>query len=81
MRRSSLTVPAPCAAIASAAPATSGEALIGFTRASRKGQARAEQAFRETPSPEKARQWLFALTEGPHVAGTPNGRPFHPQSR
>ena len=24
----------------------------------------------DTPSPEKARQWLFALTEEPHVAGT-----------
>lgn len=25
----------------------------------------------DTPSPQRARQWLFALTEEPHVAGTP----------
>ena len=29
-----------------------------------------EKVFMDTPSPEKARQWLFALTEEPHVAGT-----------
>jgi N-acetylated-alpha-linked acidic dipeptidase len=37
-------------------------------------QAQAEKAFMETPSPERARQWLFALTEEPHVAGTPAER-------
>lgn len=32
--------------------------------------AQVEKVFMDTPSPEKARQWLFALTEEPHVAGT-----------
>jgi N-acetylated-alpha-linked acidic dipeptidase len=43
----------------------------GFFAASREAQTRAEKAFLDTPSPERARQWLFALTEEPHVAGTP----------
>lgn len=30
-----------------------------------------ERIFLDTPSPERARQWLFSLTEEPHVAGTP----------
>jgi N-acetylated-alpha-linked acidic dipeptidase len=30
-----------------------------------------EKVFMDTPSPDRARQWLFALTEEPHVAGTP----------
>ena len=30
----------------------------------------AEKVFLDTPSPERARQWLVALTEEPHVAGT-----------
>ena len=34
-------------------------------------QAPIEQIFLNTPSPERAKQWLFALTEEPHVAGTP----------
>src|ERR1044072_7355436 len=32
--------------------------------------AQAEKVFMDTPSPEKARQWLYALTAEPHVAGT-----------
>ena len=32
--------------------------------------AQAEKVLMDTPSPEKAREWLFALTEEPHVAGT-----------
>jgi N-acetylated-alpha-linked acidic dipeptidase len=32
--------------------------------------AQAEKIFMDTPSPEKARQWLAALNEEPHVAGT-----------
>ncbi len=35
-------------------------------------QAQIEQIFLDTPSPERAKQWLFALTEEPHVAGTPS---------
>ncbi|MBI4474992.1 MAG: M28 family peptidase [Acidobacteria bacterium] len=33
--------------------------------------AQAEKVMLDTPSPERARQWLMALTEEPHVAGTP----------
>lgn len=43
----------------------------GFFAASREAQARAERAFLETPAPERARRFLSALTEEPHVAGTP----------
>jgi N-acetylated-alpha-linked acidic dipeptidase len=31
----------------------------------------AERVFLDTPTPDRARQWLAALTEDPHVAGTP----------
>lgn len=31
----------------------------------------AEKVFLDTPTPDRARQWLAALTEDPHVAGTP----------
>jgi N-acetylated-alpha-linked acidic dipeptidase len=34
-------------------------------------QVEVEQILMDTPSPERARQWLFSLTEEPHVAGTP----------
>ena len=47
------------------------DAAQGFFTASREAEARAEKAFLDTPAPERARQWLFALTEEPHVAGTP----------
>src|SRR5688572_24325343 len=30
-----------------------------------------EQVFLDTPTPDRARRWLAALTEEPHVAGTP----------
>ncbi len=45
--------------------------LTGFTAASRDAQARFEKVFAETPTPQNARKWLAALTEEPHVAGTP----------
>lgn len=35
------------------------------------GQARAEKVFLDTVTPASARKWLAALTEEPHVAGTP----------
>jgi N-acetylated-alpha-linked acidic dipeptidase len=44
---------------------------VGFTAASRDAQARAEKVFLDTPTPNRARQWLSQLTEDPHVAGTP----------
>jgi N-acetylated-alpha-linked acidic dipeptidase len=44
---------------------------IGFSPSSREEEDKAEKAFLETPTPDKARVWLAALTERPHVAGTP----------
>jgi N-acetylated-alpha-linked acidic dipeptidase len=43
---------------------------IGFAPASRAAQAKAEARAVAVPTPEKARAWLRALTEEPHVAGT-----------
>ncbi len=43
----------------------------GFAAGSRDAQARAEKVFLDTPAPDRARRWLFQLTEEPHVAGTP----------
>ena len=47
---------------------------IGFFAASREAEARAETVLLKTPTPERARAWLRALTEEPHVAGTPEDR-------
>jgi hypothetical protein len=44
---------------------------VGFTSASADAQAKAEKVFVETVNPASARKWLAALTEEPHVAGTP----------
>ncbi len=44
---------------------------IGFAPASRLAQAKAEARALAVPTPERARAWLLALTEEPHVAGTP----------
>src|SRR5947209_16937803 len=44
---------------------------IGFAPASRAAQAKAEARALAVPTPEAARAWLRALTEEPHVAGTP----------
>lgn len=43
----------------------------GFTRASAAALARFEAIALETPTADRARRWLQALTEEPHVAGTP----------
>jgi N-acetylated-alpha-linked acidic dipeptidase len=47
---------------------------IGFLKSSRAAQAHAEEFALAVPTPEKARAWLRALTEEPHVAGTPADR-------
>ena len=47
------------------------DGLIGFFESSVEAERSAEAVFLATPSPEKARAWLFKLTEEPHVAGTP----------
>src|SRR5690348_4070518 len=44
---------------------------IGFAVSSRAAEIRAEGRALAIPTPEKARAWLRALTEEPHVAGTP----------
>lgn len=67
-----MTRPSLFAVLALAAlSATAEEARLGFFPSSREPQARAEKAFIQTPTPEMARRWLTALTEEPHVAGTP----------
>ena len=43
---------------------------IGFAVASREAQVRAERVLLDTVTPDRARRWLAALTEDPHVAGT-----------
>ncbi len=43
----------------------------GFAGSSVEAQARAEKTFVDTVTPASARRWLAALTEEPHVAGTP----------
>ncbi len=47
-----------------------GDGPIGFAPASRPGQSAAEARALAVPTPDKARAWLRALTEEPHVAGT-----------
>jgi N-acetylated-alpha-linked acidic dipeptidase len=43
---------------------------LGFATASRAAQAAAEAKALAVPTPDRARTWLRALTEEPHVAGT-----------
>lgn len=42
----------------------------GFSRASADANAPFERIVLDTPTPDHARAWLFALTQEPHVAGT-----------
>ncbi|HUE86912.1 MAG TPA: M28 family metallopeptidase [Vicinamibacterales bacterium] len=51
------------------APADAGSA--GFSASSRSAQTAAEKVLLDTVTPDNARRWLAALTEDPHVAGTP----------
>ena len=44
---------------------------LGFAADTVQGQASAERVFLDTVTPDNARRWLAALTEDPHVAGTP----------
>jgi N-acetylated-alpha-linked acidic dipeptidase len=43
----------------------------GFSRAAADANAKFEKIVLDTPTPANARKWLQALTEEPHVAGTP----------
>ena len=47
---------------------------LGFFAGSREAERKAETEMLTTPTPEKERAWLRALTEEPHVAGTPQGK-------
>jgi N-acetylated-alpha-linked acidic dipeptidase len=51
-------------------PEGAGGPRLGFLSGSRQAQTRAEKVLLRTPTPERARTWLRALTEEPHVAGT-----------
>lgn len=46
-------------------------APVGFAPGAVEAQAQAEKVLLETVTPASARKWLAALTEEPHVAGTP----------
>ncbi len=61
------------AASASATSRTRGDdgPSIGFGAASKVAQAKAEAHALSVPTPDAARAWLRALTEEPHLAGTP----------
>ena len=47
---------------------------LGFLAASRDAERQAEIKMLAAPRPDRARAWLRALTEEPHVAGTPQGK-------
>src|SRR2546427_10293310 len=47
---------------------------LGFLAGSVAVERRAEREMLATPTPERERAWLHALTEEPHVAGTPAGK-------
>jgi N-acetylated-alpha-linked acidic dipeptidase len=47
---------------------------LGFIAATQEAQAKAEATFLATPTADRARSWLRALTEEPHVAGTAEGK-------
>jgi N-acetylated-alpha-linked acidic dipeptidase len=47
---------------------------LGFIASSRDAERQAEIDMLAAPRPDRARAWLRALTEEPHVAGTPQGK-------
>jgi N-acetylated-alpha-linked acidic dipeptidase len=55
-------------------PAAQPPVPVGFTPGAAEAQARAERVLLDTVTPASARTWLAALTEEPHVAGTPAER-------
>src|SRR5918993_655545 len=66
MRHAILTVLLLSAILVAQSPAPA-----GFAPGSLESQAKAEKVFLDTVTPASARKWLAALTEEPHVAGTP----------
>jgi N-acetylated-alpha-linked acidic dipeptidase len=59
------------ALVALATSARGQEGPIGFAPGSKAAQAKAEAHALSVPTPDAARAWLRAITEEPHVAGTP----------
>ena len=59
------------AAVALASPSLGQDGPIGFAPGSKAAQAKAEAHALGVPTPDAARAWLRAITEEPHVAGTP----------
>jgi len=47
---------------------------LGFLSGGRDAERKAEREMLSVPTPERERAWLHALTEEPHVAGTPQGK-------
>ncbi|HQX82406.1 MAG TPA: hypothetical protein PKW63_11655, partial [Vicinamibacterales bacterium] len=60
-----------CLVVASLSAQETAKAPVGFSRSSADALATYERIVLDTPSPANAKTWLEALTEVPHVAGTP----------
>ncbi|MBK9238659.1 MAG: hypothetical protein IPL75_00020 [Acidobacteria bacterium] len=60
-----------CLVVASLSAQETAKAPVGFSRSSADALATYERIVLDTPSPANAKKWLEALTEVPHVAGTP----------
>jgi len=56
--------------VAAAAARQGNRPPTGFSKASAEALAKFEAIVIDTPTPDRARRWLQALTEEPHVAGT-----------
>lgn len=57
--------------VSEAATSHESRRLLGFSPGSQEQQRHFEQLAVAVPQPDKARRWMRALTEEPHVAGTP----------
>lgn len=60
-----------CLVITSLSAQDNAKPPVGFSKASADALAKYERIMFDTPTPANARKWLEALTEEPHVAGTP----------
>jgi N-acetylated-alpha-linked acidic dipeptidase len=69
MRDAALVLLLVPAVLIAQAPADVGP--LGFAAPFREAQLKGERVFLDTVTPANARRWLAALTEEPHVAGTP----------
>lgn len=72
MRRTAIVISAAlCSVLSSVSAQDIARTPAGFSKASADANARFERIMLDTPTPNNARKWLQALTEEPHVAGTP----------